>query len=411
MSLTLSPRSRQARATTAATALLPLVLCAAASAAAPQQAAKPKPGTAPKPGAASAQKPAATPKPSANPTIPAAAPPVKLPANVVAQVNGQNITTDQLLATLQAFAGRPLLQSLIQAAAVEQEAKKLGVTVTQAEVAAEIKKQKEAAVEANKMNTGTMTPWSQIAAREGVSDGYIEWNLRTSLLARKTFAKYIEKNVPTLDNQINLAHILIPTVDLTPPPPGTTPKTPTPEEEKARDEQALKKINEIREEIESGKISFEDAAKKYSADRTQDSQGQEVGSAANGGVLGYAPQGAYDPAFEMAGWKLEKPGDITKTPIRSRFGYHLIKLVQRGKDAPAAEKAAYKQQQIDQQMQQLQQNPQILGQYINSLVQQAKVNYNLSPQIAPVSASTGATKPAAPKPAASKPAAKKPAKP
>jgi parvulin-like peptidyl-prolyl isomerase len=349
-------------------------LVAAGTTAAPAahaQAAKPAPRTG---GATPAQKPPAA-KPAAKPgqaAIPAAAPAVKLAPNVVAQVNGQNITADDVLTTVQSFAGRPVLQNLIQAKVIAQEAKRLGVSVTPAEVAAEIKKQKEQAVESNKLNTGTMMTWSQIAAREGISEGFIEWSIRNSLLARKTFTRSLAGSVPTLGNQVKLAHILIPTIDMAAQPDA---KPPTPDEEKQRDADALKKATDILADIQAKKITFEDAAKQFSADRGPNNSG----SAPAGGALPYAPRGAFDPAFEEAGWKLAKPGDITPAPIKSRFGYHLIKLVQRGKDAPAAEKAAYKKEQIDQQLQ----NAGALNAYIGGLMQQAKVNYNLTPKIAP----------------------------
>lgn len=81
------------------------------------------------------------------------------------------------------------------------------------------------------------------------------------------------------------------------------------------DDAAKKELENIRSQIVSGKISFENAAKKYSED---------IASAVNGGDLGYATPDIYDPAFAQAMVRLQK-GQISE-PIRSSFGWHLIKL-------------------------------------------------------------------------------------
>ena len=83
----------------------------------------------------------------------------------------------------------------------------------------------------------------------------------------------------------------------------------------ADEEAARKRIEEIRQEIESGRIGFEEAAKKYS---------QDPGSAQQGGDLGYFGRGVMDPAFEKAAFSLEK-GKVSE-PVRSQFGYHLIRV-------------------------------------------------------------------------------------
>ena len=49
-------------------------------------------------------------------------------------------------------------------------------------------------------------------------------------------------------------------------------------------------------------------------------------SATNGGDLGPIGYGKADPDFEEAALVL-KPGEITKKPIRSRFGFHLIQRI------------------------------------------------------------------------------------
>lgn len=62
--------------------------------------------------------------------------------------------------------------------------------------------------------------------------------------------------------------------------------------------------------------SFEDLAKKNSKD---------PGSAENGGDLDWAAPGNYVPEFSEAMTKLQK-GQYTQVPVKSQFGFHIIKL-------------------------------------------------------------------------------------
>jgi peptidyl-prolyl cis-trans isomerase C len=61
---------------------------------------------------------------------------------------------------------------------------------------------------------------------------------------------------------------------------------------------------------------FEDLAKKESKD---------PGSGANGGDLDWANAGSYVPEFSQALVKLKK-GETTATPVKTQFGWHVIRL-------------------------------------------------------------------------------------
>ena len=64
------------------------------------------------------------------------------------------------------------------------------------------------------------------------------------------------------------------------------------------------------------KAKFEDLAKKHSKD---------PGSAKNGGALDWSDRRAYVPEFSDALASLKK-GETTKTPVKTQFGYHIIRL-------------------------------------------------------------------------------------
>jgi peptidyl-prolyl cis-trans isomerase C len=64
------------------------------------------------------------------------------------------------------------------------------------------------------------------------------------------------------------------------------------------------------------KAKFDDLAKKYSKD---------PGSAKNGGALDWSDRRAFVPEFSNALVALKK-GETTKTPVKTQFGYHIIRL-------------------------------------------------------------------------------------
>jgi peptidyl-prolyl cis-trans isomerase D len=111
-----------------------------------------------------------------------------------------------------------------------------------------------------------------------------------------------QKETANLSEQRRAAHILIEVND------------------KVNEAQAKAKIDEVQQRLAKGE-SFEALAKEFS---------QDPGSSANGGDLGYAGPGVYDPTFEKALYALNK--DQVSAPVRTDFGWHLIKLL--GVEAP-----------------------------------------------------------------------------
>lgn len=78
-------------------------------------------------------------------------------------------------------------------------------------------------------------------------------------------------------------------------------------------------------ELESGK-SFEEVANE----KTTDPSGK-----GSGGDLGYFSAGQMVPEFEKAAFALN-PGEYTKEPVKSQFGYHVIKVEDKRQQPPPA---------------------------------------------------------------------------
>ncbi|MFB3784936.1 MAG: peptidyl-prolyl cis-trans isomerase [bacterium] len=131
-----------------------------------------------------------------------------------------------------------------------------------------------------------MQPLAPMAGQEAVTDEAIQ--------------QYYETNLARFQHPEDLAkasHILLKV---------------TPEATAEESEAVKKRILDIRQEIADGKITFADAAKKYSQDS----------SAVQGGELGYFPRGRMTAAFEKAAFELPL-GQISE-PVKTEYGYHLI---------------------------------------------------------------------------------------
>ncbi|MBT9458282.1 MAG: peptidylprolyl isomerase [Burkholderiaceae bacterium] len=113
-------------------------------------------------------------------------------------------------------------------------------------------------------------------------------------------------------------------------------------------------------QIKAG-AKFEDLAKKSSKD---------TGSAENGGDLDWANANSYVPEFSAALTQLTK-GQMTDTPVKTQFGYHVIRL----EDTREAQFPGFEEvkPQIQQRMAQ-----QKLAKFRDELKEKAKTDYKFS---------------------------------
>ncbi len=104
---------------------------------------------------------------------------------------------------------------------------------------------------------------------------------------------------------------------------------------------AARRLEDLKRQIEGGQRRFEDVAREVSED----------GSASNGGDLGWVSPGGFVPEFEDAMNRLA-PGAVS-APVVSRFGVHLIQVVERrqvelsDKEIREQARAALREQKFD----------------------------------------------------------------
>ncbi|MFG6440854.1 peptidylprolyl isomerase [Roseateles sp. LKC17W] len=110
-----------------------------------------------------------------------------------------------------------------------------------------------------------------------------------------------------------------------------------------------------------GGANFEELAKKNSKD---------TGSAQNGGDLDFANPNNFVPEFSKAMTALQK-GEMTQEPVKSQFGYHIIKL----EDTRAATFPAFDdvKAQIKQRIEQ-----QKMAEFQDGLIKKAKTDHTFS---------------------------------
>jgi peptidyl-prolyl cis-trans isomerase C len=196
---------------------------------------------------------------------------------VVATVNGQAIHMSDVTAAMSALPPEArqlppdqlypkLLDRMVNSRALIQEAKKMGLDKDPA-----VQKQMQ-------------------AAEDNVLQG--------ALLQKEVLPKVTEEAIKAKydqqiagkpgEQEVHARHILVPT------------------EEQAK---------QIIAQLDKG-AKFEDLAKKYSTDPAKE----------NGGDLGYFKKDDMLPEFSAAAFALQ-PGSYTKTPVHTRYGWHVIQVL------------------------------------------------------------------------------------
>ncbi|MCR3922886.1 MAG: peptidylprolyl isomerase [Firmicutes bacterium] len=218
-------------------------------------------------------------------------------SEVVATVNGEKITKDQLYEAFVANGGSTVLEQLVSDRIITQEAKNLGVEVTEEELDAQIEK----LIAENYY--GMEEYFQQALDQYGITKETLKESMRPELLLlgivrsktevtdEEVEAYFVEHqedfNIP---EKIEVRHILVES------------------EEEANDVFALLQ----------GGGDFAELAKEYSKD---------PGSASEGGALGLVGHGAFVKEFEEVAFTL--PVGEFSEPVESEHGFHIIEVTKK----------------------------------------------------------------------------------
>lgn len=223
--------------------------------------------------------------------------------DVVARINGEKITKNELYNVLVAQNGKEALDSLISDKVIALEVQKNNISVT------------DEAVQEEFQNIAAQNGGEEVFIQTLEAYGYqlddvkkdVKKNLEVTKLLKAQITvtedeikNYFEENKDTysVKEQVKASHILVDT------------------EEKAK---------EVKAKLLAGG-DFAELAKKYSTDTTNKEEG---------GDLGFFSRGAMVEEFENAAFTLEI-GKISD-PVKTEHGYHIIKVVEK----KAAQEATY----------------------------------------------------------------------
>lgn len=171
--------------------------------------------------------------------------------------------------------------------------------------------------------------WQEWLTTYQLTEDDVEWILEYQLLADALF-EHVNQDLTMTDEEVaaiynanpsdydtyRFGHILI-----------------TPDgDDNAAWATALQTANEALSKINAGEATFEELAGQYNPDSTK----------ATGGDLGqYCTQNAspYVDEFSQAAFALTEVGQVSAVPVRTSFGYHLIKLLDKTSGVESARDA------------------------------------------------------------------------
>lgn len=222
---------------------------------------------------------------------------------VVASVNGQNITADTLYNEIKDKYGRNTMIDMVDKIILDAKYKEDETTNTT--INSQITYYKE---QLKDQYLSYLKTQLGLNSEEEFKD-LLKLDYRRNLAVKEYVKETItDKEVTDYYNteavgDIKASHILIK--------PEVTDEM-TDEEKATKEQEALNLAKDLIARLDKGE-KFEDLAKEYSTD----------GSASSGGDLGYFNKGKMVDAFENAAFALEK-GKYTTEPVKSEFGYHII---------------------------------------------------------------------------------------
>lgn len=216
---------------------------------------------------------------------------------LVATVNGEEITREELYEAMLASTGRDVLDRLIMNILIKQEGEKRGILVGEEEISAELQRVIDESF------YGMEELFNQAISDYGISEDEVREELKAELILRRIAESELDlqeedereyfaanRNYFDVTEKVEARHILLET-----------------EEEAER----------IRQMLIDGD-DFAELAGEYSKDQT---------SAVQGGSLGFFERGRMVPEFEEVAFSLRQ-GEISDV-VETQFGYHIIEVLER----------------------------------------------------------------------------------
>ena len=282
---------------------------------------------------------------------------------VVGTVDGVSVTKGELLKNMWFFNGPAALQDLLTQKMIEQAAAKAKVTITPQELQAKIQES---------LSRMGMSSVDQLLAQYKVTMGRFMSGTKLSALAEKIVQSQVKLDDADYDQYIKARHILV--------------RFPQDEKDKTKQEEiAKKKIDEIAQKIKDGG----DFAKL--ADENSEDPGNDKDGVKQGGDLGWFTKGRMVQEFETAAFAMQA-GQVSE-PVKTFYGYHIIKLDKLGKTASTEEKAELKAGILEKKI------PTEMGKWFSDLQAKAKIDNKLQgPAVKPAQPAMRPPQPA-PRPA------------
>ena len=225
------------------------------------------------------------------------------PPGVAAIVNGKKIFRFQVAHQALTLYGTQILNTMVLIELINQQSAKEHIVITPAQVDAQV-----ATIRQKAQQQGAPGGLDAILAQRHETIA----QLKEQLLPQMEAEALVEKTLPpapALPLLYHARHLLIMTG---PPGPTMAPGA----QAHHTDAEALAIIAKAQAELQAGK-SFEEVANKYTEDPTGKGKGGDLGII-NAGT-------PFQPDFLKAALAL-KPGQVTPTPVKSSYGYHLIKI-------------------------------------------------------------------------------------
>jgi len=225
--------------------------------------------------------------------------PTRAAAATVAEVNGEEISESEFIETLKNRYGYIVLQSMIEALAIRQEADERGIVIAPEQVNARYQQAQQQIVNRTRSSGPPDEVFAAWLAQQHINAEVFRERIELQMMleamvgdkakvSEEELRGYYDSHQADLQRPeaMKISHICV-----------TTPE----------------KAEEIRSDIVAGRITFAEAARRYSIDP----YGRD-----NEGLIGFVVRGE-DP-LQQAAFQLTQDGEISPV-IHTQMGYHILR--------------------------------------------------------------------------------------